>query len=164
MALIAEMGANSIRMAHYPQDSLWLELADRYGMVVWAEAPLVNKVAFADREAAPELVANARAQMTEMIRQYFNHPSIVTWGIGNEVDIDLAFNRLGPHADARPLLRELDALSHREDPSRPTVIADCCEATPGEKAPYLPVLTGEADLMGFNRYFGWYYGDVGRYR
>lgn len=160
MDLIAEMGANSIRVAHYPQAERWFELADEYGMVVWAEVPFVNKVGFGDVEASPELVANARMQMTEMIRQNFNHPSIVTWGIGNEVDIDLAFKRLGPRADARPLLRELNALSHREDPSRPTVIADCCEATPGDKAGYLPVLTGEADLMGYNRYFGWYYGAV----
>lgn len=160
MALIVEMGANGIRVAHYPQDGLWFDLADEHGMMLWAEVPFVNKVAFTDAEATPELTVNARMQMTEMIRQYFNHPSIVTWGIGNEVDIYLAFNRLGPRADARPLLRELNALSHREDPSRPTVIADCCEATPGEKAPYLPVLTREADLMGYNRYYGWYYGAV----
>lgn len=160
MAIIADMGANSVRVAHYPQAGQWFELADRIGMIVWAEVPFVNKIAFGDSEAAPELVANAERQLTEMVRQYFNHPSIVTWGIGNEVDIDLAFKRLGPRADARPLLGRLNALAHREDPSRPTVIADCCEATPGEKADYLPVLTGEADLMGFNRYFGWYYGDV----
>lgn len=161
MALIAEMGANSVRVAHYPQSQHWFDLADRYGMVVWAEVPFVNKVSFGDAAASPQLVANARMQLTEMIRQNFNHPSIVTWGIGNEVDIDLAFKRLGPRADARPLLRELNAQAHREDASRPTVIADCCEATPGDKADYLPVLTGEADLMGYNRYFGWYYGEVG---
>ncbi|WP_440116981.1 glycoside hydrolase family 2 protein [Tsuneonella sp. SYSU-LHT278] len=158
MALIAEMGANSVRVAHYPQSDYWFDLADRAGMVVWAEVPFVNKVSFADAPASDALRENARVQMTEMIRQNFNHPSIVTWGIGNEVDIDLAFKRLGPQADARPLLRELNALSHAEDPSRPTVLADCCEATPGDKADYLPVLTGEADLMGYNRYFGWYYG------
>ena len=161
MALIAEMGANSIRVAHYPQAEQWFDLADRYGMTVWAEVPFVNKVGFDDSRAAPELVDNARTQMIEMIRQNLNSPAIVTWGIGNEVDIDLAFGRLGPKADARPLLRELNALSHRADPSRPTVIADCCEATPGDKADYLPVLSGESDLMGYNRYFGWYYGEVG---
>lgn len=160
MVIIAEMGANSVRVAHYPQATEWVDLADRYGMVVWAEVPFVNKVAFGNALASDKLRENARVQMTEMIRQYFNHPSIVTWGIGNEVDIDLAFNRLGPKADARPLVRELRALSHAEDPSRPTVIADCCEGTPGKKADYLPVLTGEADLMGYNRYYGWYYGKV----
>lgn len=161
MAMIAEMGANSIRVAHYPQAKQWFELADQNGMMVWAEVPFVNKAAFDDAEASPELIANARRQIIEMIRQNFNHPSIITWGIGNEVDIDLAFKRLGPKADARPLLRELNALSHKEDDTRPTVIADCCEATPGDKADYLPVLTGISDLMGYNRYFGWYYGDVG---
>ena len=160
IALIAEMGATSIRVAHYPQAEHWFDLADRYGMVVWAEVPFVNKIGFGDAEAAPDLVANARVQTIEMIRQNYNSPAIVTWGIGNEADIDLAFGRLGPKADARPLLRELNALAHREDPTRPTVIADCCEGTPGDKVDYLPVLTGEADLMGYNRYFGWYYGEV----
>lgn len=160
MALIAEMGANSVRFAHYQHAEDWFDLADRYGMLVWAELPFVNKASFGDAPASPELVANARQQMTELVRQNFNHPSVVTWEIGNEVDIDLAFGRLGPRADARPLLRDLNRLSHAEDPSRPTVIADCCEATPGDKVDYLPTLTGEADLMGYNRYFGWYYGKV----
>lgn len=160
MALIAEMGANSVRFAHYQHAEEWFEEADRAGMIVWAELPFVNKVGFTDAPATPQLIANARQQLIELIRQNYNHPSVVTWGIGNEVDIDMAFGRLGPKADARPLLRELNRLSHAEDPSRPTVIADCCEATPGEKVAWLPPLTGEADLMGYNRYFGWYYGKV----
>ena len=161
MALIAEMGSNTVRFAHYQHAEDWFELTDRFGMAVWAEIPFVNKVSFGDSGASPELTANARRQLIELIRQNYNSPSVITWGIGNEVDIDLAFGRLGPRADARPLLRELNALSHAEDRSRPTVIADCCEATPGEKVDYLPTLTGEADLMGYNRYFGWYYGKVG---
>ncbi|MCJ8156433.1 glycoside hydrolase family 2 TIM barrel-domain containing protein [Sphingomonas sp. LaA6.9] len=158
MALIAEMGANTVRFAHYQHAPEWFELADRAGMIVWAELPFVNKVGFTDAPAAPELVANAREQLRELIRQNYNHPSVVTWGIGNEVDIDMAFGRLGPKADARPLLKELHALSKAEDPDRPTVIADCCEDTPADKPDYLPVLSGSADLMGYNRYFGWYYG------
>ena len=161
MALIAEMGSNTVRFAHYQHAEDWFKLTDRFGMAVWAEIPFVNKVSFGDSGASPELTANARQQLIELIRQNYNSPSVITWGIGNEVDIDLAFGRLGPRADARPLLRELNALSHAEDRSRPTVIADCCEATPGEKVDYLSTLTGEADLMGYNRYFGWYYGKVG---
>ncbi|WP_439567906.1 glycoside hydrolase family 2 TIM barrel-domain containing protein [Sphingopyxis sp.] len=164
MALIAEMGANTVRFAHYQHAANWFELADRHGMIVWAEIPFVNKVAFGDAPASPELVANARQQTVELIRQNFNHPSVVTWGIGNEVDIDLAGGRLGPRADARPLLRDLNALSKAEDPTRPTVIADCCEATHEDllsgKTPIQPPLSGEADLMGYNRYYGWYYGKV----
>lgn len=161
MALIEEMGANTLRFAHYQHAEDWFDLSDKAGMVVWAELPFVNKVAFDDSLASPELVANARQQMIELIRQNYNHPSVVTWGIGNEVDIDLAFGRLGPKADALPLLRELHALAKAEDPDRPTVIADCCEDTPGDKVPDLPVLAGASDLMGYNRYFGWYYGKVG---
>ena len=161
MALIAEMGANTVRFAHYQHAEKWFELSDEAGMVVWAELPFVNKVSFGDMPASPELVANAKAQLVELIRQNYNHPSVVTWGIGNEVDIDLAFKRLGPKADARPLLVTLHDLARTEDPGRPTVIADCCEDTPGDKADYLPILSGSSDLMGYNRYFGWYYGKVG---
>ena len=166
MALIEEIGANTVRQAHYQHAPEWFEEADRAGMVVWAELPFVNKVAFGDRPASPELVANARAQLVELIRQNYNRPSVVTWGIGNEVDIDLAFGRLGPRADARPLLADLHRLARTEDPDRPTVIADCCEDTPGDKVGYLPLLAGTSDLMGYNRYFGWYYGaprDLGRH-
>lgn len=158
MALIAEMGANTVRFAHYQHAKEWFEESDRAGMIVWAELPFVNKVSFGDMPASPALTANAREQLIELIRQNYNHPSVVTWGIGNEVDIDLAFGRLGPNADARPLLKDLHELARREDPDRPTVVADCCEDTPGDKAAYLPVLAGIADLIGYNRYFGWYYG------
>ena len=165
MALIAEMGANTVRFAHYQHAPEWFELADRYGMIVWAEIPFANRPSNDGSTGSPELVANAKAQMVELIRQNYNHPSVVTWGIGNEVDLDMATGRAPPSADARPLLRDLDALSKAEDPTRPTVIADCCEAThegaaPSGERPRQPVLTGLADLMGYNRYFGWYYGDV----
>ncbi|MFN4096791.1 MAG: glycoside hydrolase family 2 TIM barrel-domain containing protein, partial [Sphingomonas sp.] len=158
MKLIEEMGANTVRFAHYQHAQEWFDLSDEAGMVVWAEIPFVNKVSFGDMPASAAFTANARQQLIEMIRQHYNSPAVVTWGIGNEMDIDLAFNRLGPKADPRPLLDELHALSKAEDPDRPTVLADCCEATPGDKAPYLPISTGHADLVGYNRYFGWYYG------
>lgn len=165
MALIAEMGANTVRFAHYQHAPDWFELADRYGMIVWAELPFVNRPSNDGSTGTPELVANAKAQMIELIRQNYNHPSVVTWGIGNEVDLDMVTGRAPQSADARPLLRELNALSKAEDPSRPTVIADCCEAThegvaPASERPSQPVLTGIADLMGYNRYYGWYYRSV----
>lgn len=162
MALIAEMGANTVRFAHYQHAPDWFELADRYGMIVWAEIPFVNRPSNGDNIGTPELFANAKQQMVELIRQNYNHPSVVTWGLGNEVDLDMVLNRIGTGADARPLLRELNTLSHAEDPTRPTVIADCCEAThedgtPPAQPPRQPILTGISDLMGYNRYYGWYY-------
>lgn len=158
MKLIEELGANTVRFAHYQHAQDWFDLSDARGMIVWAEIPFVNKVSFGDMPASAAFTANTRQQLIEMIRQHYNSPAVVSWGIGNEMDIDLAFNRLGPKADPRPLLDVLHALSKAEDPDRLTVLADCCEATPGDKAPYLPISTGHADLVGYNRYFGWYYG------
>src|SRR3546814_2319959 len=68
MALIAEMGANTVRFAHYQHAPDWYELADRYGMIVWSEIPFVNKISFGAATASPDLVANARTQLQELIR------------------------------------------------------------------------------------------------
>src|SRR3546814_8564911 len=118
-------------------------------MIVWSKIPFVNKISFGAATASPDLVANARTQLQELIRQNYNHPSVVTWGVGNEVDLDVALGRLDPKADARPLLRELNALAHAEDPTRPTVMADCCEATHATLTPdartVQPPLTGITD-------------------
>jgi beta-galactosidase len=160
MALIEEIGANTVRFAHYEHAPAWFDAADRAGMVVWAEFPFVDKVSFGDAAASPALIDNARQQLIELIRQNFNHPSVATWGIGNEVDLAMASGKLGPNADPRPLLRVLDDLAHHEDPNRPTALADCCESTPGDKPAGFPILAGITDLIGYNRYFGWYYGKV----
>ncbi len=160
MALIEEIGANTVRFAHYEHAPAWFDEADRAGMLVWAEIPFVDKVSFGDAPASPALADNARQQLIELIRQNFNHPSVVTWGIGNEVDLAMASGKLGPNADPRPLLRILDDVARHEDPGRPTALADCCEATPGDKPAGFPILAGITDLIGYNRYFGWYYGKV----
>ena len=155
MRIIEELGANTIRMAHYQHAKDWFDLSDSAGMIVWAELPFVNKLSFGNSGATPALVANAKEQLIELIRQNYNHPSVVTWSIGNETDIEVASGRLGSKADPRPLLDELRQVARVEDPDRPTAIADCCEAV---KVADLPVHAGHSDLMGYNRYFGWYYG------
>jgi len=157
MALAQELGANTIRMAHYQHAPEWFDLADRAGMVVWAELPFVNQVGWTDADAAPSLVANAREQLTELIRQNYNRPGIVTWSVGNEVDIHARREKWGNRS--RKLLAELAALAKREDPSRPATFADCCEEsvdTPLD--PAREMLAETAPLIGYNRYFGWYYG------
>lgn len=157
MALAEELGANSIRMAHYQHAPEWFDLADRAGMVVWAELPFVNQAAWTDSDASPALRANAREQLVELIRQNYNRPGIVTWSVGNEVDIHRRDENWG--ARSLKLLRELDALARREDPSRPTSFADCCEESiDGRPDPARAMLAGATDLLGYNRYFGWYYG------
>ncbi len=157
MAIMADMGANTVRLAHYQHAQEWVDAADKAGMVAWAEIPFVNASSFGNDEGTPALRANAREQLTELIRQNYNHPSIMMWSVGNEVDIGAAFGRGAP-ARSRALLAELNTLAHQDDPSRPTTFADCCEETnplPGRQQPEL--LAGTTDLIGYNRYYGWYY-------
>ena len=168
--LLQDLGANAVRLAHYQHDEYSYELADSRGIVVWAEIPLVDKVSFDGSPANPALTANARQQLTELVRQNYNHPSIIVWSLGNEIDLN-ATQVKGP---SRPtvLLRSLNELARSEDPSRATTLADCCETViaPHAASQAMPVenrqpIVGIADTVGYNRYFGWYTGqfsDFGR--
>jgi beta-galactosidase len=157
MALMAEMGVNTIRHAHYQHAQEWSDLADRNGMVVWAEVPFVSAAAFDGNPANEATTANARQQLTELVRQNYNHPSIMMWSVGNEVDAAAIFLNNGLPARSLSLLRNLNDLARQEDPTRPTVFADCCEAS-AYSTPDQERLAGTTDLIGYNRYFGWYYG------
>jgi beta-galactosidase len=161
--LLREMGANAVRLAHYQHDQYSYELADALGIVVWAEIPLVNKVSFDGASASAELAANAQQQLVELIRQNYNHPSIAVWSIANEIDLTATQVR-GPSKVAT-LLKSLDLLVKKEDPSRFTTIADCCEigivtheGAAGAPAAPRDAIVGIADTAGYNRYFGWYTG------
>jgi beta-galactosidase len=162
--LLREMGANTLRLAHYQHGRPIHELADRYGLILWDEIPLVSVWTLAKHEqATPALVANARQQLQELIRQNFNHASVATWGIANEVDFGNSLpgfltTDTGEPFDPLPLLRELNALAKAEDPSRPTALATCCETNLFAPGIRIPITAPEADLGGANRYFGWYYG------
>lgn len=152
-AIFADMGANAMRLPHYQYDQYAYDLADAHGLVVWTEIPLVSEASFGGLPPNPALVANARQQLTELIRQNFNHPSIAVWSIANEIDLK-AIKQNGPSKVAT-LLRGLDDLAHREDPTRPTTLADCCEQS---ASPERDKIVGLTDTAGYNRYFGWYYG------
>jgi beta-galactosidase len=163
--LLTDMGANAVRLAHYQHDQASYELADAKGVAVWAEIPLVNEVSFDGSPPNTALAENARQQLTELIRQNYNHPSIIVWSIANEVNLR-AIQKHGSNR-AGALLKSLNDLAHREDPSRSTTFADCCEAglPPGSNnansdTPPRDVLAGIADTIGYNRYFGWYYGGM----
>lgn len=156
MALIAEMGANTVRQAHYQHADEWSDEADKAGMAVWAEVPYVTTPSLTGSQGSPALWANAEQQTRELIRQNYNHPSILMWSIGNEVDAATGFGVGSEPAKPLALLRHLNTIAKQEDPSRPTTFADCCEdlrmmKTAGED------LAGTADLIGYNRYYGWYY-------
>lgn len=164
MAFALEIGANTIRHAHYQHAQEWSDAADKAGMVVWAELPFVHEANVEPSEApAAATISNAEEQLRELIRQNYNHPSILLWSVGNEADIgaaiDAARKGSGGPAQSGAMLKQLDMLARAEDPSRPTVYADCCEDTPSMLSMKgAPSLNGITQVMGVNRYFGWYYG------
>ena len=160
-SILADMGANAVRLAHYQHDQRSYELADAGGIVVWAEIPLVNKVSYDGTPANAALSANARQQLLELIQQNRNHPSVAVWSIANEIDLT-ATQIKGP---SRPgsLLKLLNELAKTQDPDRATTFADCCEVPlplQGDAAGISPrePIVGIADTIGYNRYFGWYTG------
>lgn len=138
MALIQEIGANTIRLAHYQHDQYFYDLCDRCGMIVWAEIPYIS-------EHLPHGRENTIQQMKELITQNYNHPSIVCWGVSNEITISTK-----DKADMLDNHRELNELCHKMDNSRLTTLA--CYAMCG---PFNPV-AHITDLVSWNLYLGWY--------
>ena len=138
MALIRELGANTIRLAHYQHDQYFYDLCDRYGMVVWAEIPYISEHMPAGRE-------NTISQMKELIVQNYNHPCIVTWGVSNEITISTKDNK-----DMLDNHHVLNDLIHQMDPTRPTVLACYAVCGPFNKVAHI------TDIVSWNLYLGWY--------
>ena len=138
MALIREIGANTIRLAHYQHDQYFYDLCDRYGMIVWAEIPYIS-------EHLPNGRENTISQMQELITQNYNHPSIVTWGLSNEITISTR-----KKADMLDNHRQLNDLCHRMDPTRPTTLACYAVCGPFNRSAHI------SDLVSWNLYLGWY--------
>jgi len=140
MLMIREMGATTLRLAHYQQSSDMYALADSLGLLVWAEIPFVNRVSYYEND-------NAKQQMNELIKQNFNHPSIYTWGIHNEVYSKTADEQV-------PVLsRELNDIAKTLDPDRLTVAVTGYNVIDRQEN-----LT--TDVQGINHYFGWYGGKI----
>jgi beta-galactosidase len=160
--ILRNMGANSIRLAHYQHGQPIHELADRYGIVLWDEIGLVTAWTNAkDQVETPEGIrANARLQLQDMIKQNYNHASVAVWGIANEVDFgpgrpDFLGRPPEVVADPLPLLKDLYGQAKAADPLRPVVLAQCCEER-GMRD--VPAVADTVDAAGANRYYGWYYG------
>ena len=142
MDLICEMGANTIRLAHYQHDSYFYDLCDERGMIVWAEIPYISK-------HMPKGFDNTKNQLKELIIQNYSHPSIVVWGLSNEITMG--------GADDPDLIQnhhELNIRAHKLDPYRLTAMAvlPMCSID----AEYLTI----PDVISYNHYFGWYGGDT----
>jgi beta-galactosidase len=134
--LAAEMGCTFIRLVHYQHDRQALELADRLGLILWTEHALVLTVS-----DSPVFSERCLTNLRELVRQNFNHPSVIFWGIGNEVQTHLA--------PAKPLLEALARTVRLEDPARLSALATCFREPAGAY---------DVDALGHNEYFGWYRG------
>ena len=141
MELICEVGATTIRLAHYQHDQYFYDLCDEKGMIVWAEIPYISKHMKNGRE-------NTISQMKELIVQNYNHPSIVVWGLSNEITISGSDENL---LENHQLLNEL---CHEMDPKRLTTIA--CVSMCDIEDPYIQI----PDVVSYNHYFGWYGGET----
>ena len=139
--LICEMGATTIRLAHYQHDQFFYDLCDERGLVIWAEIPYISKHMPTGRE-------NTISQMKELIIQNYNHPSIVVWGLSNEISIG------GSDEDLLENHRILNDLCHEMDKTRLTTIAAVSMCKMDD--PYLQI----PDVVSYNHYFGWYGGDT----
>lgn len=155
MEMLKEMGANFIRIAHYPQDPAILEACDELGLLAWEETPLVNYITVSEAHTR-----NSISMVQEMIRQHFNHTSVVMWGFMNEIllrdNIGMRENGDMPKEEYYPavtkLATQLDSVCRSEDPSRLTTIAHH-----GSWSKYKEAGLNEiTDVVGWNLYFGWY--------
>jgi len=139
--LICEVGATTIRLAHYQHDQYFYDLCDEKGLVIWAEIPYISKHMPTGRE-------NTISQMKELIIQNYNHPCIVVWGLSNEISI------AGSSDDLLENHRILNDLCHEMDKTRLTTIAAVSMCKMDD--PYLQI----PDVVSYNHYFGWYGGDT----
>lgn len=137
LALIMEVGATTVRLAHYQHDQYFYDLCDRHGLILWAEIPYIS-------QHLPTANENAYSQMRELICQNYNHPSIVCWGISNEITIKpISQDTVDCH-------KRVHEICHEEDPKRPTVVALYMAAMISNKTAHV------SDIVSYNLYFGWY--------
>lgn len=139
--LICEVGATTIRLAHYQHDQVFYDLCDEKGLVIWAEIPYIS-------QHMPKGRDNTISQMKELITQNYNHPCIVVWGLSNEITMN------GSTEDLLENHRILNDLAHTMDPTRKTTLAalSMCDIND----PYIQI----PDVVSYNHYFGWYGGDT----
>lgn len=155
MEIIKAMGANFVRLAHYPQDPAVLDAADRLGLLIWEEVPVVNYIT-----PDSEFANTSRDMLRDMIRQGYNHPSVVIWGLMNEVFLWSPEGARIPRQRDTTYMREvrdfaasMNVVAHAEDKTRPTAMAL------HESADYdLSGVAAVPDLVGLNLYSGWYGG------
>ncbi len=161
VALLKKMGANFIRLAHYPQDPSVLEACDELGLLVWEEIPIVNYITISEN-----FEKNSKNMLIEMIRQHYNHTSVIMWGYMNEVLLRLTkgleenpeYTRETYLKAVNNLATTLHCLAKAEDPARWTAIAHHQKYEIYEEAG----LNAITDIVGWNIYSGWYGSEMNK--
>ncbi|MGI6110400.1 MAG: glycoside hydrolase family 2 protein [Eubacteriaceae bacterium] len=141
--IIRDLGANTIRLAHYQHSQDFYDLCDEYGFVVWAEIPFISSM-----NKDPRAHDNAKSQMEELVYQNYNHSSILFWGISNEITIGGETEQLNNN------LNELNDMVHDMDKTRLTTMAQV------SMLPMDSVENDITDILSYNHYFGWYSGKM----
>lgn len=150
--MMKEMGANFLRISHYPQDDALLEMCDREGMLVWEEIPIVNMVPKED-----EFADNCESMLIDMMRQHYNSPSVILWGYMNEIFLLSSYGVKDETSTERTLAlaKRLEDVLHKEDPYRLSTMAfhgsDIYNTTGISEIP---------NVVGWNLYDGWYGEDL----
>lgn len=142
MAIALEMGANTMRLAHYQHDQYFYDLCDENGLVVWAEIPYIS-------QHMPTARENTVSQMTELVVQNCNHPSIICWCLSNEITA-----AGGANEDLVENHRILNDLCHKLDPTRLTATAHAFMLDMDD--PFVRL----TDIRSYNLYYGWYLGEL----
>lgn len=142
MEIVRELGANTLRLAHYQHAQEFYDLCDENGIIVWAEIPYITMHMKNGRE-------NTLRQMEELVVQCYNHPSIAVWGLSNEITAASAVNQ-----DLLENHKLLNDLCHRLDPTRPTAMANVFMLETDSPILEIP------DVNSYNLYFGWYLGEL----
>ena len=146
MAIIRELGANAVRLSHYQHPQYFYDLCDREGLVVWAEIPML-----AMPDGNDGILENAKSQLTELVLQNRHHPSICFWGVQNEIAM------MGESLEMYDKVAQLNALVKQLDPSRLTTAANLYCVKNNSQLNFIP------DCIGYNLYYGWYYGEMTDY-
>ena len=149
MRMIKDMGANFIRISHYPQDDAVLEMCDRLGLIAWEEVPVIDYVPLTDG-----FDDNAEIMLRDMIRRHYNHPSVAMWGYMNEILLRVPWEeRDSAYSRTLSLAKRLQEVVKEEDPDRLTTMA-----YHGSDAYHEAGLSDLTDVQGWNLYQGWYGG------
>lgn len=141
--LIKEVGANTVRLAHYQHSQAFYDLCDEMGLIVWAEIPFISSM-----NPDPEAHQNCISQLKELIYQNYNHSSICFWGISNEITIGKSSQQLVEN------LKELNELVHELDPGRLSTMAQVSNLPMDDEQNQI------TDILSYNHYFGWYQGEL----